>query len=213
MGTLCSVSKSERVEPLNPAELLHLVETLQRQAADLEHQNAALRAEIERLKRRQYRQAAPFSKETRVPKPKRPGRKAGQGRSAYRPAPPPEARGEPPIAVPVTETACPHCGGALVAEEPDVASLTDLPEQPQPVVRRYAVGVCRCQSCGRRVRGRHPDLAPDQYGATAHRLGPRVLATAHALRYAHGVPQRKLPAILDALTGVQLTQGALAQDA
>ena len=79
-GTLCAVSEPERVEPLNPAELLHLVETLQQRVAELEAMNAALQAEVERLKRRQQRQAAPFRKETPVAKPKRPGRKAGQGR-------------------------------------------------------------------------------------------------------------------------------------
>lgn len=56
-------------------------------------------------------------------------------------------------------------------------------------------------------------LAPDQYGATAHRLGPRVLAAAHALQCGIGIPVHKVPVVLAALTGVSLTQGALAQDA
>ncbi|SPE35986.1 hypothetical protein SBA6_500041 [Candidatus Sulfopaludibacter sp. SbA6] len=43
--------------------------------------------------------------------------------------------------------------------------------------------------------GQHPDVAPDQYGATAHRVGPRVKAAAHAVHYGMGVPVRKLPAI------------------
>jgi transposase len=207
------VGEQRRIESLNPAELARLVEALQQQVAVLERQNTDLRAEVERLKRRQYRQAAPFSKETRVPTPKRPGRKPGEGRFTYRPAPPVDASSEPPIAVPVTEPVCPHCGGALVADGMEVASMTELPAQPQPLVRQYEVGLCRCQSCGRRVRGRHPDLAADQFGATAHRLGPRVLAAGHALHYAHGVPQRKVPGILATLTGVRVTQGALAQDA
>jgi transposase len=75
------------------------------------------------------------------------------------------------------------------------------------------VWVCRCTVCGQQVRGRHPDLALDQYGATAHRLGPRVMAAAHVLHYGVGIPVRKVPAVLAALTGVWLTQGALTQDA
>lgn len=63
------------------------------------------------------------------------------------------------------------------------------------------------------MRGRHPDLALDQAGATAHRLGPRVMAAAHTLHYGLGIPVRKVPAVLAAVTGVQLTQGALTQDA
>lgn len=207
------MSEPKRIEPLNPAELVSLVASLQQRVADLEATNAALRAEVERLKRQQHRQAAPFSRETPAATPKRPGRKAGQGCFTYRPAPSVEAVTEPPIAVPVTEPVCPHCGGVLVEDGTEVASITDLPAQPRPVVRQYQVAVCRCQSCGRRVRGRHPDLAADQYGATAHRLGPRLLATGHALHYGQGVPQRKLPAILEAVTGARITQGALAQDA
>jgi hypothetical protein len=36
---------------------------------------------------------------------------------------------------------------------------------------------------------------------------------AHALHYLHGVPVRKTPAIIEELTGVRLTQGAITQDA
>jgi hypothetical protein len=63
------------------------------------------------------------------------------------------------------------------------------------------------------VRGSHPEVAADQYGATAHRLGPRLLATAHVLHYGLGVPQRKVPAVLQTVAGVQVTQSALTQDA
>jgi transposase len=40
-----------------------------------------------------------------------------------------------------------------------------------------------------------------------------VKAIAHLLHYGHGVPVRKVPAIISELTGVQLTQGAITQDA
>jgi transposase len=207
------VSEPDRVHPVNPADLVQLVETLQQRVADLERINAELRAENARLRRRQQRQAAPFSKDAPLAAPKQPGRKPGQGRFVHRSAPPQDAYSTPPIPVPVTASGCPHCGGTLVAAESEVASITDLPVQPPVVVRQYQVAVCRCQTCGRRVRGQHPDLAADQYGATAHRLGSRLLATAHSLHYQHGVPVRRVPAILAELTGVHLTQGALTQDA
>jgi transposase len=206
-------SEPAKIEPLEPGELLQRIEALERLNAELVRQNADLRAELERLRRRQHRQAAPFSRETLAASPKRPGRKPGEGRFTYRVAPPVEALSEPPIAVPVTERACPHCGGVLVEDGMEVASITDLPAQPRPLVRQYQVTVCHCRSCGRSVRGRHPDLAADQYGATAHRLGPRILATSHALHYGQGLPQRKVPAVLEALTGARVTQGALMQDA
>jgi len=179
----------------------------------LQEQVASLQAEVERLTRGGKRQAAPFSKGTRVEKPKRPGRKPGQGTFKRREAPPSETLSEPPIDVPVAETGCPRCGGELAAERIDEASITDLPEVVKPRVRLFRVAARRCGECGAAVRGRHPDLAPDQRGASAHRLGPRILAAAHHLHYGLGIPVRKLPAVLELLAGVRLTQGAITLDA
>jgi len=173
----------------------------------------SLRAEVETLKRSGKRQAAPFSKGTHVKAPKTPGRKPGQGMFKRREAPAPESLSEPPIGVPVAERACPKCGDGLVADRVEDASVVDLPAVVGPRVRLFRVGVRRCRGCGATVRGRHPDLAPDQRGATAHRLGPRLLAAAHQFHYGLGVPVRKLPEVLRLLTGVTLTQGAITRDA
>jgi transposase len=185
----------------------------QRQMAELTARVETLQAEVERLRRGAKRQAAPFSKGTRAAAPKRPGRKPGSGPFRYRDAPPPEAITEPPVDVKVTLDGCPTCGGPLEEERVDFVYTTELPEMPRPQVTQYRVWVCRCAVCGHQVRGRHPAVAPDQAGATAHRLGPRVMAAAHALHYGVGIPVRKVPAVLHVLTGVQLTQGALTQDA
>ena len=210
----------EPLASLSREELLGLVIELQRQNAALQRQVAALTtnhealcAEIEQLKRSGKRQAAPFSKGTRESTPKRPGRKPGSGIFRYREAPPPEAITEPPVDVKVTLDACPTCGGPLAEERVDFAYRTELPQRPRPHVTQYRVWVCRCTVCGSQVRGQHPDLAPEQYGASAHRLGDRVMAAAHALHYGVGIPVRKVPAVLAALTGVRLTPGALTQDA
>jgi transposase len=203
----------ERLVSLDREGLLTLVAELRRQVAELTASNAALRAEVEQLTRGGKRQAAPFSKGTRVAEPKLAGRKPGSGTFSYRAAPPPEAMTEAAVDVQLTLDACPTCGGPLVEARVDWASLTEISAIPRPQVTQYRVWVCRCTVCGAHVRGQHPDLAPDQYGATAHRLGPRVLAAAHALHYGVGIPVRKVPAVLAALTGVSLTQGALTQDA
>src|SRR5260370_9749597 len=92
-------------------------------------------------------------------------------------------------------------------------SITDIPAQPKPEVRLYAVQVRRCRRCGRAVRGQHPDVAADQQGATAHRLGPRGKALGHVLHYQHGGPVRKPPARIEEMTRGRLTRGAPAQDA
>jgi transposase len=200
------MSEPKDLPALSREELLVLVVELQRQITEL-------RAEIDQLTRGGKRQAAPFSKGSRVANPKPPGRKPGSGPFHYRAAPPREAITMPPVDVKVTLDGCPACGGPLAEERVDFAYQTEIPERPRPQVTQYRRWVCRCTVCGYRVRGQHPDLALDQAGATAHRLGARVLAAAHALHYGVGIPVRKVPAVLRLLSGVQLTQGALTQDA
>jgi transposase len=117
------------------------------------------------------------------------------------------------VDVKVTLGACPACGGPLEEERVDFAYITEIPAIPRPKVTQYRVWVCRCTVCGTQVRGQHPEVAPDQAGATAHRVGARVMAAAHALHYGVGLPVRNVPAVLQALTGVQLTQSAITQDA
>lgn len=186
-----------------------LIALVLKQAAMIE----ALRAEVEALKRSCKRQAAPFSRGVRKKGPGKPVRKPGQGLPKSRGAPEPETLSGPPIDVPVVEAECPKCGGGFDEGRVEEVSITDLPEVVRPRVRLFRVRVRRCERCKATVRGRHPDLAADQRGATAHRLGPRLLAAAHLLHYGLGVPVRKLPALLETLTGVRLTQGAITLDA
>lgn len=191
------------LESLGRQELIELI---------LEQQNLIeqLRKEVERLRRDGRRQAAPFSKGKAVANPKRPGRKPGEGVFRRRNAP-----SQPPseVITAAVPSCCPHCGGGLEQESEEVVTTTELPSEPQPVVTAYRVPVCRCQGCGKRVRGRAVGLAPDQTGATAHRVGPGVMAAAHALHYGMGIPVRKVPMVLEELTGVHITQSAVTQDA
>ena len=201
-------------KPPQPDDQPEQVEEMQREINRLQAENEGLKKKIEGLEeelRASKRQAAPFSKGQRKANPKRPGRKAGQGNFRYRPAPAEAIGGE--IVEAAVPAGCPSCGGPLAVETEEWATTTDLPVQPQPQITRYRVPVCRCSQCGKRVRGTAPGLAADQYGATAHRVGPGVKAAAHALHYGAGVPVRKLPMVLKELTGITLTQGAMTQDA
>jgi hypothetical protein len=69
------------------------------------------------------------------------------------------------VDVPVTLESCSRCGGKLRGHRVDFAYVTELPPLPRPRVTQYRVWVCRCTDCGRRVRGEHPDLAPEKKGA------------------------------------------------
>ena len=194
---------AEKIETLSREALVELVLALMKEISEL-------RAELEQFKR-DADKSSPKSK--RKKNPKRPGRKPGQGVFRHRSAPSEEDYSQPPIDVPVTETSCPKCGGELEADGEEVVTNTDLPEMPKPIVKAYRVQMCKCGKCGKRVRGRHPEVAPDQRGATAHRLGPRALAMAALIFYGVGTPQRKIPLLLLLMTGLKVTQGALTQSA
>ena len=194
-------------------ELMVLVKGLQEQVAELKAANEELQRQLAESQRGGKRQAAPFSKGKRSSNPKRPGRKPDMGLFSYRKPPSPDEVTEPVVEVAVSVEVCPGCGGRLEDEGMGVAYVTDIPPIRRPQVTAYRVQICRCRSCGRQVRGRHPDVAPDQYGASAHRVGRRVMAAAHVLHYGVGVPVRKVPAVLRALTGVEVSQGAISQDA
>jgi transposase len=196
---------------LDPAQLSleQLLELVRQLVAD----NARLRAEIEELKRKNARTAAPFSKNKRQKNPKRPGRKAGQGKFSHRTAPAEEQYSGPIEDVPVTAPSCPACGGDLAGEDEEIVTNTEIPPAPKPEVKAYRIHIRSCCRCQRKVRGRHPEVSPDQFGATAHRLGPRAQAAAAMLHYGDGIPQRKVPRVLKSLTGLSVTQGALTQAA
>src|SRR5918992_946935 len=104
----------EDIASLRWEELLALVAEQQQQITQLQGQLAkatatieSLQVEVERLTREKKRQAAPFSKGTRVSKPKRPGRKPGEGTFSFRQAPRLEEITEPRVEVPVSQGACP----------------------------------------------------------------------------------------------------------
>jgi transposase len=183
------------------------------QVNELAAENAAFRARLEQQDRDAHRHTAPFSKGQRKPNPKRPGRKPGRGPFTFRTLPTPDQCTAPPIEVRIPDPVCPCCGEPLLEDHVDFAATTDIPPRPEPIVQPYRVWVYRCPSCKKTVRASHPDLAADQAGATAHRMGPRVMAAAHATHYGLGVPVRKIPAVLQLFTGVRLTQSAITQDA
>jgi hypothetical protein len=150
------LEKRRILQPLSREELIRIIVDQRRQIQRLEQ-------EVERLKKRTS--AAPFSKGTRKKNPRRPGRRPGQ-RCFRRREPPPLT--EPPVRVPIAETCCPDCGGPLGEPHEELVTTTDLPVPPPPKVQAFAVEVRHCQQCGKAVRGRHPAVAADQYGATAH---------------------------------------------
>lgn len=185
-------------------------EKLRAERATLRETVKELRKEIARLKREGKQSAGPFSKNKRKHPRKKPGRKKGEGRFSRlveAPASPDTTQVDVP-----TPARC-DCGGSLEFLRYEEASTTEPPVDVRPHVTKFRVPICHCRRCGATVRGKHSDLAPDQYGATAHRYGDRMMAVGHVLHYGMGVPQRKVPAIVEMFTGVRPTQSTFNQDA
>lgn len=172
----------------------------------------AQQAQIERERRTRKRQAAPFGRKKKSEHPGKPGRKPGQGPFKNRPPPDPaDVTRHVDIPGPAH---CPGCGGtSLIFDKTEDAYTTDLPE-PCPEVTHFHRAVGHCADCGcTDIRSDHPDCPLDQRGATAHRLGPRIKLAALGMHYGHGVPVCKSPPIIKELTGIEVTQSALTQDA
>ena len=200
------------------AELLDIVRQLNERVAALEAENKALREENMRLKKRiselerkKSKYVAPHSREERKADPQKPGRKARQGQFTNKQAPEFVTK-EVDVDLP---NRCPACNfvGELTLSHFEKASITELPTIPRVEVTQYNVPVVICPKCGKKVRGEHPDLQAGQWGATAHRIGPRLAATIHTIRHEVAVSERKLPKLLQLLLGLKLTQGSLNQAA
>lgn len=174
--------------------------------AELQAQVERLTAQVEEVRRKGKRQAAPFSKKPPKSDPKKPGRKPGKdyGAKAQRQPPPPEQIDEFHDA-PLPEC-CPHCGGADIHES-EVAHQyqTEIPRQP--VHRQFNIHIGHCQGCGKRLQGRHELQTSDALGAAASQLGPDVQSAIVTLNKDMGLSHGKITNVLDSLFGIDLSRG------
>ena len=168
---------------------------------------AELRQRIAELERTAKRQATPFARKRRKENPKRPGRKAGQGRFTSRARPTPDQ---------VTETkeqaleACPTCGGLVTDMKNHEQFVVDIPEV-QPTVTRYVTHSGYCPCCDQRVRSRHPEQISQATGAAGVVIGPRAKALAADLKHRLGVPYGKVAEILAGGFGLPASRGGWCQ--
>jgi predicted transcriptional regulator len=192
-------------------DLRATVARLEKRCAKLEADNKALTEQLRDSKRAK----APFTKGQRKADPKPPGRKPGQGNFTHRAAPVPtpedEVR-EVDVPLEIDQRQCPQCHTPLDITQ-EIATIEDTPPQPKRIITRFTVDVGKCPHCDYQTRGQHPELSPTQNGATAHVIGPQVMAQALDLHYGQGLPLRKVPQVILGFTGISLTQSALTQRA
>ena len=167
-----------------------------------------LAAQVEQLRRASKRQAAPFSKNTPTPNPRRPGRKAGAayGRHACRPVP---DRVDRQITVRSPAT-CPTCGDEVALERVAYQYQEDLPPPTKTEICRFEVQIGRCRGCQRRIQPRHPEQSSAALGAAGVQIGPRAVALAAWCNKQLGLPAGKVARLLGQF-GLDLTPGGVTQ--
>lgn len=198
---------TDALTPTSPDPRDQHIAELEARVAELLQKLTELQAQIAELERAGKRQAAPFARPTHKQHRKRPGRKAGQGKFAWR---------LPPTPAQVTATkdmplpACPDCGGRLRARKTHEQFVIDLPEAP-PTVTRYVTHSGHCPACQQRVRSRHPEQISDATGAAGVVIGPRAKALAADWKHRLGVSYAKVAEMLHVAFDLPFTRSGLCQ--
>jgi len=173
----------------------------------LQKQLERLLAEVEELKRAGKRQAAPFARRKLVERPKRPGRKVGQGKFSRREQPAPKR-------VDKTKRArlrgCPQCGSRLRDIHKHEQFVSDIPKV-QPIITRFVTYSGYCGDCHKRVRSRHPEQTSQATGAAGVMVGPRAKALAADLKHRLGGSYGKVSETLKDAFGLQVCRSGWCQ--
>jgi transposase len=173
----------------------------------LQKQLERLQAEVEELQRAGKRQAVPFARRKLVEHPKKPGRKAGQGKFARR---------EQPVLQEIDETkvaklhSCPQCGSRLREIHQHEQYVTDIPVVV-PVTTRYVTYSGYCADCHKRVRSWHPEQTSQATGAAGVMVGPRAKALAADLKHRLGGSYGKVSEALNDAFGLEVSRSGWCQ--
>jgi transposase len=195
-------TKEQQIEDLKE-QLSQALALIQKQQREIER----LQARVDELERAGKRQAAPFARRHWVERPKRPGRKRGQGRFAHR---------ELPKVYQVQETKiarladCPKCGGNLREIHQHEQYVTDIPVV-EVKTTRFVTYSGYCRTCHKRVRSRHPEQTSEATGAAGVMVGPRAKALAADLKHRLGVSYGKVSEVLNDTFGLQVSRSGWCQ--
>ena len=193
-----SDSKDKRIAELEQ-QLVQALATIEK----LQKQMELLKIRVNELERAEKRQATPFARRQWVEHPKRPGRKAGQGRFVQRAKPSLKEVNETKVA---ELPCCPECGGRLRQRRKHEQYQIDLPKV-EPVITRFLNYSGYCNHCQKRVRSWHPDQISEAVGAAGTVVvGPRAKALAADLKHRLGVSYGKVSEVLNDSFGLQVSR-------
>ena len=202
-------TKDQRIAELEEqlAQALLIIQKQQKQSERLQQVNQQLRERVEELERAGKRQAAPFARRHWVERPKRAGRKRGQGKFVHRELPQVPQIHE-------TKTAqlegCPGCGSQLRDIHPHEQYVTDIPVV-EVKTTRFVTYSGYCRACHKRVRSQHPEQISQASGAAGVMVGPRAKALAADLKHRLGVSYGKVSEVLNDTFGLQVSRSGWCQ--
>ena len=200
--TTRSDAKDQRIAELE-GQLAQALATIQK----LQQQVERLQAEVEELQRVGKRQATRFGRRHWVEKPKRPGRKAGQGKFARRELPKVHQIQETKVA---KLSGCPECGGRLREIHKHEQYVTDIPVV-EVQTTHFVTYSGYCRACHKRVRSHHPEQTSQATGAAGVLVGPRAKALAADLKHRLGVSYGKVSEVLNDAFGLQVSRSGWCQ--
>jgi len=202
-------AKDRRIAELEEQleQALQINKKQQKQTERLQQMNEELRERVAELERTVRRQATPFARRHWVEKPRRPGRKRGQGRFAHRELP--EVRQEYETKFAELQS-CPGCGGKLQEIHEHQQYVMDIPVV-EVKTTRYVTYSGYCRTCHRRVSSRHPEQTSNATGAAGVMVGPRAKALAANLKHRLGVSYGKVGEVLNDTFGLQVSRSGWCQ--
>lgn len=177
---------------------------LERDRERLREENEQLKRQLEDAQRTSKRQAAPFSRRTRTPHPRRPGRKPGAAYGTRHRKPIPNRVDE---VIPVPAPARCVCGGALEVEKIESQYQHEIVRKT--VWKRFDVTICRCTVCHQRMHGRDPRQTSDAFGAAAVQVGPDALALAVTMNKRLGMPHADVATVLQDGFGLHVNRSTV----
>jgi transposase len=183
------------------ATLLARVEELSKRLAELERENAALRAKLKLPPKTPDNSSTPPAQGHKSQGENVHRRKGKAHPGVHRPLhPKPTQRRD------VLASHCPHCQGDVSGVAQEAAHAYDRIEIPEikPDVTRVTLhgGICPC--CAKRFRAEPPaGLEPGSP------FGPNLRAFAIYLRFAHAISFERLARLMSDLLGLEISEGAL----
>jgi transposase len=179
-------------------------ERLERDRERLRQENEKLKKQLEKAERAAKRQAAPFSRGTRNPKPKPSGRKPGAQYGQHSRKPIPEHVDE---VIDVPAPAHCDCGGELELEKTESQYQQEIERKTK--WRRFDIAICRCKKCRKRVQGRDPRQTSKALGAAAVQIGPEALALAVEMNKGLSMPHADVAALLKTGFGLEVNRSTI----